>query len=37
MAAKGQLHCLRVVRDCDAAAPIEIVGSSLEPQATGGH
>jgi carboxysome shell carbonic anhydrase len=37
MVAKGQLHCLRVVRDCDAAAPIEIVGSSLEPQAAGGH
>jgi carboxysome shell carbonic anhydrase len=34
--AKGLLHVLRVVRDCDAANPIEIVGSTLE-QAQAGH
>ncbi len=33
----GLLHCLRAVRDCDAAAPIEIVGSSLEPGAAVAH
>ena len=36
LSAKGLLHVLRVVRDCDAANPIEIVGSTLEPVA-GGH
>jgi carboxysome shell carbonic anhydrase len=34
--ARGQLHCLRAVRDCDAANPIEIVGSTLA-QAELGH
>ncbi|MBK1647740.1 carboxysome shell carbonic anhydrase [Rhabdochromatium marinum] len=29
LCADGLLHCLRVVRDCDAAAPIEVVGCSL--------
>jgi carboxysome shell carbonic anhydrase len=33
----GLLHCLRAVRDCDAAAPIEIVGSSLEPVGSAAH
>lgn len=33
----GMLHCLRAVRDCDAAAPIEIVGSSLTPASSAGH
>jgi len=33
----GLLHCLRAVRDCDAQAPIEIVGSSLAPAAAGAH
>jgi carboxysome shell carbonic anhydrase len=33
----GLLHCLRAVRDCDAQAPIEVVGSSLAPAATAGH
>jgi len=33
----GQLHCLRAVRDCDANAPIEVVGSSLDPVAAAGH
>ncbi|WP_462321788.1 carboxysome shell carbonic anhydrase [Halochromatium sp.] len=37
LCADGMLHCLRAVRDCDAAAPIEIVGSSLQPAAAGGH
>ena len=34
--AKGLLHVLRVVRDCDGANPIQIVGSTLEP-ARAGH
>jgi len=33
----GLLHCLRAVRDCDANAPIEIVGSSLDPAPAAGH
>ena len=33
----GLLHCLRVVRDCDKVAPIEIVGSSLDPTSTEAH
>ena len=33
----GLLHCLRAVRDCDAQAPIEVVGSSLAPAAAAGH
>jgi carboxysome shell carbonic anhydrase len=33
----GLLHCLRAVRDCDAQAPIEIVGSSLAPPAAAAH
>ncbi|KAA6187465.1 carboxysome shell carbonic anhydrase [Thiohalocapsa marina] len=33
LVAQGLLHVLRVVRDCDAAHPIEIVGSTLEPAA----
>jgi carboxysome shell carbonic anhydrase len=33
----GMLHCLRVVRDCDAGSPIEVVGSSLEPVMASGH
>jgi carboxysome shell carbonic anhydrase len=37
LCADGMLHCLRVVRDCDAAARIEIVGSSLEPAAEVAH
>lgn len=37
LCADGMLHCLRAVRDCDAAAPIEIVGSSLQPVASAGH
>ncbi|MCF7992430.1 MAG: carboxysome shell carbonic anhydrase [Thiohalocapsa sp.] len=37
LCADGLLHCLRAVRDCDAQAPIEIVGSSLEPAAEAGH
>ncbi len=37
LCADGMLHCLRAVRDCDAGAPIEIVGSSLQPATSGGH
>ena len=37
LCADGMLHCLRVVRDCDAGARIEIVGSSLEPAGEVGH
>jgi carboxysome shell carbonic anhydrase len=37
LCADGQLHCLRAVRDCDANAPIEVVGSSLDPVAAAGH
>ncbi len=37
LCADGMLHCLRAVRDCDAAAPIEIVGSSMQPAASAGH
>jgi carboxysome shell carbonic anhydrase len=33
----GLLHCLRAVRDCDAAAAIEVVGSSLAPAAAAAH
>lgn len=33
----GLLHCLRAVRDVDAQAPIEIVGSSLAPAAAAAH
>jgi carboxysome shell carbonic anhydrase len=35
--ADGLLHCLRVVRDCDAANRIEIVGSSLDPTTGAEH
>jgi hypothetical protein len=34
---RGLLHCLRAVRDCDGANPIEVVGSTLAPPAAGGH
>ena len=34
---RGLLHCLRAVRDCDGANPIELVGSTLVPPAAGGH
>jgi carboxysome shell carbonic anhydrase len=34
---KGLLHCLRAVRDCDQAAAVEIVGSSLDPAAAAAH
>jgi carboxysome shell carbonic anhydrase len=34
---KGLLHCLRAVRDCDQAAAVEIVGSSLDPAPMGAH
>lgn len=37
LCAEGMLHCLRAVRDCDQAAPIEIVGSSLQPAAAAAH
>lgn len=37
LCADGMLHCLRAVRDCDQAAPIEIVGSSLAPASPAGH
>ncbi|MCG6941271.1 MAG: carboxysome shell carbonic anhydrase [Thiohalocapsa sp.] len=37
LCADGLLHCLRAVRDCDAQAPIEIVGSSLAPAAAAAH
>ncbi len=33
----GLLHCLRAVRDVDSTAPIEVVGSSLDPDQGGGH
>lgn len=36
LSAKGLLHTLQVVRDCDAGTPIEILGSSLE-KAHSGH
>lgn len=35
LCADGLLHCLRVVRDCDNQAQIEIVGSSLDPAVVG--
>lgn len=35
--ADGLLHCLRVVRDCDSGAPMEIVGSSLDPAGQAAH
>ena len=37
LCADGMLHCLRAVRDCDTGAPIEIVGSSLDPVAGAAH
>ena len=33
----GLLHCLRAVRDIDSTAPIEVIGSSLDPEQAGGH
>ncbi len=36
LSAKGLLHTLQVVRDCDAGAAIEVLGSSLD-QAPRGH
>jgi len=33
----GLLHCLRAVRDIDSTAPIEVIGSSLDPERAGGH
>ena len=35
--ADGMLHCLRAVRDCDGANPIEVVGSSLAPESASAH
>ncbi len=37
LCADGMLHCLRAVRDCDAGAPIEVVGSSLDPVTGAAH
>lgn len=37
LVADGLLHCLRAVRDCDGAAPIEIVGCSLLDAPGTGH
>lgn len=37
LCADGLLHCLRAVRDCDAAAPIEVVGCSLQTPAAAAH
>jgi hypothetical protein len=34
---KGLLHCLLVVRDCDASAAVELVESTLDPVAAGAH
>jgi carboxysome shell carbonic anhydrase len=34
---RGLLHCLLAVRDCDAAAEVELVGSTLEPGAAAAH
>jgi carboxysome shell carbonic anhydrase len=31
------LHCLRAVRDIDSTVPIEVIGSSLDPEQAGGH
>lgn len=36
-AEKGLLHTLLVVRDCNADNKIEVVGSSVIPEETGGH
>ncbi|MBK5968328.1 MULTISPECIES: carboxysome shell carbonic anhydrase [Thiorhodovibrio] len=37
LCADGLLHCLRAVRDCDAGAPIEVVGCSLQAPAAAAH
>ncbi|WPL16788.1 carboxysome shell carbonic anhydrase [Thiorhodovibrio winogradskyi] len=37
LCADGLLHCLRAVRDCDAGAPIEVVGCSLQSQSAAAH
>ena len=34
---QGMLHVLRVVRDCDAAGPLEVVGSTVAPPLEAGH
>ncbi len=36
-AEKGLLHTLLVIRDCNADNKIEVVGSSVTPEETGGH
>jgi carboxysome shell carbonic anhydrase len=37
LCAEGMMHCLRAVRDCDGANPIEIVGSSLAAATADAH
>jgi len=37
LAEQGMLHILQVVRDCNANAPIEVLGCSVIPKVDGGH
>jgi carboxysome shell carbonic anhydrase len=37
LAEQGMLHILQVVRDCNANAPIEVLGCSANPVIDGGH
>ena len=37
LAEKGMLHIMQVVRDCNANAPIEVLGCSVKPKIDGGH
>jgi len=37
LAGQGMLHIMQVVRDCNANAPIEVLGCSVKPKVDGGH
>jgi carboxysome shell carbonic anhydrase len=37
LAGQGMLHIMQVVRDCNANAPIEVLGCSVKPKIDGGH
>ncbi|NNJ90425.1 MAG: carboxysome shell carbonic anhydrase [Gammaproteobacteria bacterium] len=37
LAGQGMLHIMQVVRDCNANAPIEVLGCSVKPKDDGGH
>ena len=37
LAGQGMLHIMQVVRDCNANAPIELLGCTVKPKVDGGH